>query len=256
MVARLALALGGLAAALLTPAFALSYFLSYALPEESPPGWLAALQDPLMNAGLLEVGSTAVYDRYGLSYWAAWFLALGGLVALVRRQWPASTARVRRAWTVLVAGLSVVLVGILGDYAPTGDIVGGVGFVLSCLGFVIAAVGSGLLGWALRHDRAVSFVAAVGVGVLGVVSMVGGMAVVGHIPSGPGLGWVAGAVFGGFRGLPLATQGPPPPEDLTGPRLGGLPWQRSRFHGHTDPTRTRPGNSLHSLSCRSQGGGG
>lgn len=210
MLARLGLAVGGVAAVVLTPVFALSYFLAYGLPQESPPGWLAQLREPLADAGLLE-GSTAVYDRYGLIYGAAWVLALAGLVGLLLQEWRAFTPRLRRVWAVVVTGLGVVAVGILGDYAPVSDIVGGVGFVLTGVGFVIAAVGCGLLGWALRRDRGANPLMALGVGVLGVVSLVGGMALVGHIPSGPGLGWVFGAIV-----LGLARQRPSGVE----PRLG------------------------------------
>lgn len=52
------MAVGGFAALLITPAFALSYFSAYAVPGESPSPWLAALQDPLVGAGLLVPGST------------------------------------------------------------------------------------------------------------------------------------------------------------------------------------------------------
>lgn len=47
MLARLALAVGGMTAVLLTPVFALSYFLAHGLPQESPPGCLALLREPL-----------------------------------------------------------------------------------------------------------------------------------------------------------------------------------------------------------------
>lgn len=195
------MALGGLAALLLTPAFALSYYLGYGLPEESPPRWLTLVREPLTGAGLVVAGSTAVYDRYGLFYGAAWVLALTGLVGLLRREWPAFTVRLRRAWAVVVTGLGVVAVGILGDYAPVSDTIGGVGFVLAGLGFLISAVGSGLLGWTLRRERRLNPMTALGVGALGMVSLVGGMALVGHIPSGPGVGWVAGALVLGVAGI-------------------------------------------------------
>lgn len=201
MLARLGLAVGGVVAVLLTPVFALSYFLAYGLPQESPPGWLASLREPLTDAGLLD-GSTVMYDRYGLFYCAAWVLALAGLVGRLRPQWGRSAPRLRRSWTVVVTGLGVVAVGIFGDYAPVSDIVGGVGFVLTGVGFLIAAVGCGFLGWALRRDRGASPVVALGVGAFGVVSLVGGMALVGHIPSGPGLGWVVGAIVLGLARRP------------------------------------------------------
>lgn len=197
VLSRLALTVGGLTAVLLTPVFALSYFLAYGLPQEAPPGWLAHLQEPLTNAGLLD-GSTAAYDRYGLFYCAAWILALAGLGGLLRPVWGTFTARLRRAWVVVITGLGVVAVGVFGDYAPASDLVGGVGFVLTGVGFLVAAVGCGLLGWALLRDRGAKPVTALGVGALGVVSMVGGLALVGHIPSGPGLGWVVGAIVLGL----------------------------------------------------------
>jgi len=201
MLARLALAIGGSAAVLLTPPFALSYFSAYGAPSELPPSWLAALRGPLTGVGILETGSTSVYDRYGLLYCAAWVLALAGLVGLLRRQWPELSVRLRRAWAVLVAGLGVGAVGILGDYAPVDDIAGVIGFLLTGVGFLIAAVGSALLGWALRRDGRLDPTAALGVAALGVTSLVGGMALVGHIPSGPGVGWVLGALVLGLAGV-------------------------------------------------------
>ena len=209
MLARLALTLGGAAAVLLTPAFALSYFSAYGQPSELPPGWLAELRGPLTAAGLLEAGSTSVYDRYGLLYCAAWGVGLAGLVGFLRRDWPALSVRRRRAWVVVVTGLGVVAVGIFGDYAPVGDIAGVVGFLLTGLGFLIAAVGSALLGWALCRDRQLNAMMARAAGLFGVVSLVGGMALVGHIPSGPGVGWVLGALGLGMAGhRPTAQQTP------------------------------------------------
>ena len=50
---------------------------------------------------------------------------------------------------------------------------------------------------------------ALAVGLFGVVSLVGGMALVGHIPSGPGVGWVLGALGLGMAGRrPTAQQTP------------------------------------------------
>ncbi|MFZ1409895.1 MAG: hypothetical protein WAS07_00385 [Micropruina sp.] len=138
---------------LLTPAFALSHYSAYGLPEEEPPGWLAHLREPLTAAGILDAGSTELYDVYGLLYGAAWILALAGLVGLLRPAWRTLTPRLRRALAVAVTGLGVVALGIFGDYAPANDIVGTVGFMLTGVGFLTAAVGCGMLGWALRSDR-------------------------------------------------------------------------------------------------------
>lgn len=202
MLARLALLLGGLFAALLTPPFALSYFLSYGVGQnESPPGWLSQLQNPLTNAGLLDAGSTSTYDRYGLLYLAASMLALVGLAGVLQRQWPRYMPRIRRAWVVLVTGLGLVELGILGDYGVSSDIVGGMGFLMTGLGFLTAAAGCGMLGWALSRERAASSWTSLGVGAFGLISAVGGMALIGHIPSGPGLGFVSCALFLGLAGL-------------------------------------------------------
>jgi hypothetical protein len=188
------MAAGGFAALFITPAFALSYFSVYAVPGESPSPWLAALQDPLVGAGLLEPGSTTVYDRYGVLYLAAWVLALAGLVALVRPQLARATPHLRREWFAVLGCLGLVAVGILGDYAIPNDNVGGVGFILTGLGFLGAAVAFAFLGYALRRQIGVSRWVAWSVGVLGAVSVVGGMALVGHIPSGPGCGFALAAI--------------------------------------------------------------
>ena len=185
---------GGFTALLITPAFALSYFSGYAMPGESPRPWLAALQDPLVRAGLLVPGSTTVYDRYGMLYLAAWVLALVGLVALVRPQLDRAMPRLRRAWGAVLGCLALVAVGILGDYAIPNEIVGGVGFALTGLGFLGAAVAFAFLGHALGRQVGASTWVVWSVGLLGVVSVVGGTALVGHIPSGPGCGFAIAAL--------------------------------------------------------------
>lgn len=45
--------------------------------------------------------------------------------------------------------LALVAMGILGDYGFSSDIVGGIGFLLTGLGFLGTVVGCGMLGWAL-----------------------------------------------------------------------------------------------------------
>jgi hypothetical protein len=209
MLARAALTLGGVFAVLLTPPFALSYFLAYDEPGESPPRWLAQLEDPLTEAGLLDHGSTVAYDRYGLLYLAAWVLALAGLAGLLWRAQSQTTARLRLAWAVLVTGLGLVALGILGDYGASSDIVGGIGFLLTGLGFLCAAAGCALVGWALRRDRGANSWIALAVGSFGVVSAVGGLALLGHIPSGPGLGFVCSAICLGLLGLPRSASSRP-----------------------------------------------
>lgn len=128
------------------------------------------------------------YDRYGTVYLGAWVLALSGLAGLVHARWQASGPRLRCAWTGVLGALTVVAVGILGDYALPDDVDGGVGFLLTGLGFLAVLVAFPVLGWALRVEGQAGLVAAWGVGVLGVVAVVGGLFLVGHIPSGPGAG--------------------------------------------------------------------
>lgn len=107
------MAVGGLSALLITPAFALSYFSACPMPGESPNWWLSALRTPLARLGLVGSGSSTVYDRYGILYLAAWLVALTGLAMLVRRQLDEVTARLRRAWLATLSCLALVAVGIL-----------------------------------------------------------------------------------------------------------------------------------------------
>ncbi|GAA4398823.1 hypothetical protein GCM10023168_05280 [Fodinibacter luteus] len=127
-------------------------------------------------------------------YLAAWVLALAGLTALVRPQLQRATPRLRRAWVAVFGCLTLIAAGILGDYAIPNDIVGGVGFVLTGLGFLAAAVAFALLGHAIRRSLDLSRWVAWSVGVVGVVSVVGGTALVGHVPSGPGCGFALAAL--------------------------------------------------------------
>lgn len=161
MISRLSLTVGGLLAVLLTPTFSLSYFLSFGDGhDESPPGWLAQLSEPLLEAGLLEAaGSSAAYSLYtlyGRLYLMAWVLALIGLAGMLRPEWSQFTSRLRRAWAVLLIGLCLVTLGILGEYGATSDSVNTLGFGFTILGFLGAAAGCGLLGWALWRDRRVN----------------------------------------------------------------------------------------------------
>lgn len=185
---RGAMVVGGLAALLITPPFALSYYSAYGMPGESPAPWLAALRDPLNEAGLLGVSPVLSYDRYGVLYLAAWLLALGGFAGQVHRRWERSSRQLRRAWTAVLASLGLVALGIAGDYAVPDDIDGGLGFLVTNVGLLGVMAAFAFLGWALRaehHDRRVT---AWCVGLLGLWAAVGGLLLVGHIPSGPGAG--------------------------------------------------------------------
>ena len=195
---RWVMALGGFLAVLITPAFALSYFAAYGTRYEAPPALLAELQGPLVDAGLVEVGSTAAYDGYGLLYLAAWVIALAGLIGVLSGQWARFPDPVRRAWIIAVSCLALVAVGILGDYGLPDELGGVSGFALTVIGFLAAIGAFAFLGRRLRRDLGSRRLAAWSIGLLGVVSVVGGMALVGHIPSGPGLGFVVAAVIAGL----------------------------------------------------------
>jgi hypothetical protein len=129
-------------------------------------------------------------------------------MALVRPRLGRATPRMRRAWVAVLSCLALVAVGILGDYAIPNDVVGGVGFALTGLGFLGATVAFAFLGHALRRHVGASRWVAWSVGVLGVVSVVGGMALVGHIPSGPGCGFAAAAIVVAVRATRLSRTTP------------------------------------------------
>jgi hypothetical protein len=191
---------GALVVLLITPPFALSYFSAYGMPGESPVPWLAALRDPLAEAGLLGGRPARTYDRYGVLYLAAWVLTLSGLAGLVRGRWQRIGQRLRHAWMGVLGTLSVVALGIMGDYAVPDDVDGGVGFLVTNVGFLAVMVAFPLLAWALRVEHKVGRVAACSVGVLGVVAVMGGVLLVGHTPSGPGAGLALAALV--TAGLP------------------------------------------------------
>jgi uncharacterized membrane protein YfcA len=77
------------------------------------------------------------------------------------------------------------------------------------VGLLIAAVGSARHGWALRRDGRLDPATAIGVAALGLIWLVGGVALVGHIPSGPGVGWVLGALLLGLAGFRTEPEQPP-----------------------------------------------
>lgn len=188
------MALGGLTALIVTPAFALSYFTAYGFPYEAPPRWLSVMEAPLTEAGVIVPGSTTAYDLYGVAYLCAWAVGLAALARVVALRRSSFTARLSRSWNAVLAGMGVVAVGILGDYAIPNDVVGGIGFALTCVGFVATALAFVVLDVVLRRDAAADLPRAWTVASLGAASVIGGTALVGHIPSGPGLGFALAAL--------------------------------------------------------------
>jgi hypothetical protein len=178
--ARLTVAIAALAGIALTPPFALAYEEAYGAGGAA--GLLpAGLARWLFEHGLLGGDSEAVYDRYGIAYLVALGLVTASLVVLARP--------VRGGRRVILVGLVVLCVGVFGDYAVPNDVVGGVGFLLQGIGLLVAGVGVGLL---VRRNAGALAGAGAALGTL--ACMFAGGALTGHIPSGPGLTILVGAL--------------------------------------------------------------
>lgn len=177
--ARVGVVFGALAGIALTVPFAFAFGEAYGsggagfLPKDVEP-WL-------FDHGLLGGDSKRVYDRYGVSYFLALVLVTASLAVLARP--------VRGGRRVILVGLVTLCAGIFADYAVPNDVVGGVGFLFEGIGFVVVAVGVGLL----VRERAGSRTGA-GAAVATLACMVAGGALTGHIPGGPGLTILVGAL--------------------------------------------------------------
>lgn len=178
--ARLGVVLGAVAGLALTLPFALAFQEAYG--SDGSPGLVPAGVSPwLLEHGLLGGDSKAVYDRYGVAYLGALGLVTVSLFVLVRP--------IREGRRVVLVGLVVLCAGILGDYAVPNDVVGGVGFLLEGIGFLVVAVGVGLV----ARGRAGTLLGA-GAALVTLACMVAGGAFTGHIPGGPGLTILLGAL--------------------------------------------------------------
>jgi len=179
---RIGIAAGALVCILLTPGFVLSHFEAYRNAEgaEAPP-WLVSLNWPEVFSGS---DAFATDDAYGV----AWGLTLAAIVAmlvLLFRKVPPQTTRVRRGWTILIAGFGAVAVGALIDYGISDDThSGGVGFVLELAGFATIAVAAVVLVGAARREASLDMRTTGALGLLGIGSVaVAALAFV-QIPSG------------------------------------------------------------------------
>lgn len=178
--ARLGVVFGAVVGLALTLPFALAFHEAYGSGGSAGlvPGGVSPW---LFEQGLLGGDSEAVYDRYGVAYLVALGLLTASLFVFVRP--------IRGGRRVVLVGLVVLCVGILGDYAVPNDVVGAVGFLLEGVGFLVVAVGVGL---AVR-GRA-GGLAGAGAALATLACMVAGGALIGHIPSGPGLTVLVGAL--------------------------------------------------------------
>ena len=178
--ARIGVVSGALVGVALTLPFAVAYREAY------DPGGTAGLVPGglspwLFDHGLLGGDSKAVYDRYGVAYLLALALVTASLFVLARR--------IREDTRVALVGLVVLCVGIFGDYAVPNDVVGVVGFFLEGVGFLVVAVGVGLV----VRSRTGAVVGA-GATLAMLAGMVAGGALTGHVPGGPGLTILLGAL--------------------------------------------------------------
>ena len=178
--ARLGVVAGVLVGLALTLPFALAFQEAYG--SDGAAGLVPGDASPwLFERGLLGGDSKAVYDRYGVAYFAALVLVTASLFVLARP--------IRGGRRVVLAGLVVLCVGIFGDYAVPNDIVGGIGFMLEGLGFLIVAIGVGLV----ARERAGALVGA-GAALATFACMIAGGVLTGHVPVGPGLTILVGAL--------------------------------------------------------------
>jgi len=200
-VARTGLVVGGLVGLVITPAFSLAYFAAHE-PFGSPPGWLESVDLSLVGAG---GGSVAIYERHGIAYGLALLVVVVSLVVVVRTQ-VGMGRRQRRAWIVIVSGLGAVTAGTIGEYGVFGsygissDFWTNNAFGLELLGFLVIAVGTVLLGWALKREEAVSVGRSTGIAAVGAASLVLGTVIVGHIPSGAASLLLIAAIVVGVTG--------------------------------------------------------
>lgn len=185
MAARVCLVLAAALGFLVTIPFAVAFNEAY---DSGRAGLLPArVAEWARDRGLLGTDTAAVYDRYGVLYLLALGLVTVCFVLIVRPRSPATRA--------VVLGLLVLCVGLVLDYAVPNDYIGAVGFLLELVGFVAVAVAVGLVvrgrsGWLAALTATLAVLAC----------MVAGGVLTGHVPSGPGLPILVGALALGLVG--------------------------------------------------------
>lgn len=76
------------------------------------------------------------------------------------------------------------------------------GFALELIGFLLIMIGTPMLGRALHRGAGVSRINAIGVAIIGPVSVIAGLAINGHLPGGPPMPIIVTAMIIGITGLP------------------------------------------------------
>jgi len=178
--AGLAAIAGGLLAVVLTVPFASAYYPAYAIEGESPPRWLKSLE-PELGSLLTFAAPVRVYELYGKIFNVVYLLILPAVFSLHRLHQEGSSPKEMWAFRVLVGGLIATSIGVAGDYWANG-----IGFPIEVLGLLATIVGTTLYGVATLRSgvlpRWSSWLL-----VAGGPGAFAGMAVTGHLPSGPTL---------------------------------------------------------------------
>jgi len=202
--ARIGLIVGGLTCLVVTPSFASAYYLAYGRGEgeSPPPDWLAGIGWPSWFGG---ADAVSTYNSYGVVFGFALMIvviSLGVVVSARKGKGPWES----RAWRLIVGGLGAVAVGSLMEYGIPEDLFDpGYGFGLELAGFLIIAVGTVVLGWAVHREAGVGTIPSTGIALVGPVGIFAGTAIVGHLPSGPASLVILAAIIIGVVGLPDTT---------------------------------------------------
>ncbi len=166
---------------------------------ETPPGWLAGTDWPTWISGSSRVST---YKWHGVVFGLALVLVAGGLGRIVAGS-KVQGRRQQRAWWLIVGGLGAVAVGSLLEYGISEDVLdAGYGFMLELLGFLSVMVGTITLGLAMRRERAFGRLHSAAIALIGPVGVVVGVAIVGHLPSGPASLLLIAAIAVGATGPP------------------------------------------------------
>jgi len=174
--AGVAAIVGGFMAIVLTPPFAIAYFIAYPGFDTVPP-WV--VDNLLALAPLLAFDTpVAVYNTYGKVFDVVYALFLPAAFALHHLHRHARARLEKVGFGILVVGLTATFLGVAGDYWLDGA-----GFMIEFLGLLILALGASLYGIALlrsnRMPRGWSW-SLVACGPGSFVSF----ALIGHVPSG------------------------------------------------------------------------
>jgi hypothetical protein len=169
-----------LIAVVLTVPFASAYFIANPVEGEAPPGWLHSLE-PELGSLLTFAAPETVYTLYGKVFNLVYILILPAVFGLHHLHRGTNSPREMRAFRVLVGGLIATSIGVAFDYWADG-----IGFVITMFGLLAVIVGTTLYGVATLRAGVLppwsSWLLVAG----GPGAFVG-MALFGHIPSGPTL---------------------------------------------------------------------